>query len=48
MKTDEAENDQFIRVAVKYLEDHPEDLHAQAAILIQAALREAFPCTEGN
>lgn len=45
---DEAENDQFIRVAVKYLEDHPAQLHIQAAISIQIALREAFPCEEGN
>ena len=43
-----AENEQIIRVIVKYLEDNPQNLHRRAASLIQLALLQAFPCTEGN
>ena len=45
---DQAEVDQLIRVAMKYLEDHPAQLHYNAAYALQVALREAFPCTEGD
>ena len=38
------ENDQLVRVVKKYLDEHPEDLHQSARILILFALREAFPC----
>jgi len=45
---DGANPDQFVRVAVKYLEDNPAQLHYNAAFSIHLALREAFPCTGGN
>ena len=43
-----ANPDQFIRVSIKYIEDNPAELHYNAAILVQIAFREAFPCTEGD
>jgi len=43
-----ASSDQFIRVVVQYLENHPADLHHTAAALVQRAFMEAFPCTEGE
>jgi len=39
-------NEQMIRVVVKYLENHPEQLHFDASILVLTALKEAFPCKE--
>lgn len=45
--TQEMQHIQLIRVAVKYLQDHPEQLHKPAAWLMVLAFREAFPC-EGN
>jgi hypothetical protein len=39
------ENRQAVRVVVKYLEDHPEDLHLGDGTLVQLALQNAFPCT---
>ncbi|MDT8281728.1 MAG: Rap1a/Tai family immunity protein [Gammaproteobacteria bacterium] len=35
---------QATRVVVKYLKDHPEDLHQRDTRLIVTALTEAFPC----
>lgn len=36
--------DQQVRVVVKYLRDHPEDLHHPRAILVFEALKTASPC----
>ena len=36
--------DQIIRVVVKYLRDHPEDLHHPRSALMYFALKTAFPC----
>ena len=38
------ENEQVIRIVVKYLNDHPEHLHEQARMGAIIALRLAFPC----
>ncbi len=35
---------QAIRVIVKYLKEHPEDLHHNAMLLTNLALKSAFPC----
>ncbi len=35
---------QAVRVVVKYLQDHPEQLHARGIVLAVAALQKAFPC----
>jgi len=35
---------QAARIVVKYLKEHPGDLHANGVILTVAALKEAFPC----
>ncbi len=36
--------DQMIKVVIKYLENHPEQLHLPAANVIYLALDDAFPC----
>ena len=35
---------QITKVVVKYLNDHPQQLHYTAVSMIAAALHEAFPC----
>lgn len=35
---------QTIRIVVKWMEDHPEQLDLPGAILVQRSMREAFPC----
>jgi hypothetical protein len=32
------------RVVVKYLQDHPEELHMKNSTLVETALAKAFPC----
>jgi hypothetical protein len=39
---------QIVRVFVKYLKEHPNDLHKPAALLFWKALSEAFPCPESQ
>ena len=41
---DGMKHNQSIRVVVKFLEDHPEILHAPAMALIVGAYAKAFPC----
>jgi hypothetical protein len=41
---EDVQAEQVIRVAVKYLNDHPEKLHLNRAALTKAALKQAFPC----
>jgi hypothetical protein len=36
---------QVIRIVLKFLKDHPERLHERADLLIDDALRQAFPCS---
>ena len=43
-----AEFNQAVPLVVKYLEAHPDDLHYRADSAVQLALREAFPCAEGE
>jgi len=40
------DNIQLVRVIVKYLENHPEELPNKSTLLVLAALKEAFPCEE--
>lgn len=37
---------QAARIVVKYLRDHPEELHKKDSVLTFVALRAAFPCTK--
>ena len=37
---------QLIRIIVKNLKEHPEELHHPAPVLVLNALNKAFPCTE--
>jgi hypothetical protein len=39
-----ADNDQFIRVVLKYLNDNPATLNYPAAALVSRAIVAAFPC----
>jgi Rap1a immunity proteins len=41
---DAISNEQAIKVAIKYLQDHPAKLHLTANYLIRLSLQEAFPC----
>jgi hypothetical protein len=43
---DQATSAQFVRVIVKYLEDHPADLHKRSWTLANLALIQAFPCKQ--
>jgi hypothetical protein len=40
----DADNDQLIRIAVKYLNDNPAKLHNPAGTLVLSAMIDAFPC----
>lgn len=37
-------NEQFIRILLKYLDQHPEKLHLPAAQLVYDAMQDVFPC----
>jgi hypothetical protein len=37
---------QLIKVVVKHMQEHPENLHFTATSLVLTGLREAFPCDE--
>ena len=39
-------NGQSARISLKYLRDHPEELHEQSSVLAFKALQAAFPCTK--
>lgn len=41
---DNVDNGQILLVFVKYLEDHPEELHKAATLLFVEAMGRAFPC----
>ncbi len=41
---DNITNDQIMKVFVKYLDDHPEELHKPAAVLLVESMEKAFPC----
>ena len=45
---DGVSSDQLVRVVIKYLEDHPAELHEQELVLTVLAFREAFPCPEAE
>jgi hypothetical protein len=37
-------NDQVVRIVVKWLQDHPQELHKGAESLVVCALHDSFPC----
>ncbi len=39
---------QLVRILVKYMKDHPEQLHESAVGLVARAFNEAFPCNDEN
>jgi hypothetical protein len=39
------ERGQVVRVVVKYVKEHPEQLHLPAVVLTKTALVNAFPCS---
>ncbi len=40
----ESTNGQLLQIFIKYLDDHPEELHKPAALLLVQSLQKAFPC----
>ena len=36
--------EEFVKVILKYGDDHPEDMHRAAAVLVVKALARAYPC----
>jgi Rap1a immunity proteins len=45
-RPDNATNGQVIKIARKYLDDHPEELNQSAQSLVHHSLIKAFPCTK--
>lgn len=43
----EAERGQLVRVVVRYMNDHPEELHKDKVVLVMGAFSAAFPCKQG-
>jgi hypothetical protein len=43
---DEATNGQMLRIVVRYLDEHPEELHLPFQILAWRALSGAWPCSK--
>ena len=43
---DAIENGQAARIVVKYLKEHPDQLHQDDALLAISALRQAYPCSK--
>jgi Ssp1 endopeptidase immunity protein Rap1a len=41
---DAADNEQMIRITLKYIRNNPEEAHKTTAVLIVEAVRVAFPC----
>ena len=41
----DASDGQLVKVVTKYLNEHPEELHTDAAGLVANALQDAFPCS---
>jgi hypothetical protein len=41
---DSVNSEQAIRVFVKYSDDHPEELHKSAPLVVWEAMHQAFPC----
>ena len=39
---------QQARIVLKYLQDHPEEIHQRNAILVDKALSKAFPCHDND
>ena len=39
---------QAVRIIVKYMQEHPEDLHQDAVAIAVVALGQAFPCPHGK
>src|SRR5262245_3291613 len=44
----QATTEQLGKVFLKYMDQHPEDLHRDAGAMVAAALRNAFPCGAAN
>ncbi len=43
---DEVTTGQETRVVLRYLQEHPEELHLDNAVLVERALAKAFPCAK--
>jgi hypothetical protein len=43
---DDVRSEQVIRVFMKYSDDHPEELHKSAPLVVWEAMHQAFPCAK--
>jgi hypothetical protein len=43
--SDGVDNGQLVRIALKYIRDHPEEDHKLSAVLLVFSWQAAFPCT---
>ena len=43
-RPDDVENDQLVRVGLKYVRENPEKAHEETAWIVMWAMRKAFPC----
>ena len=41
----QVEIDQLVQIALKYMNDHPEELHKKGITILESAFRQAFPCS---
>lgn len=42
----DVKSEQAIRVFMKYSDDHPEELHKGAPLVVWEAMHQAFPCSK--
>jgi hypothetical protein len=45
---DDVKKEQVIRVFMKYSDDHPEELHKAAPVVVWEAMHQAFACAVGK
>ncbi len=41
----QVEIDQLVKIAIKYMNDHPEELHKKGITVLDSAFSQAFPCS---
>ena len=39
------ETNQLVKIAIKYMNDHPEELNKKGITILDSAFRQAFPCS---
>jgi hypothetical protein len=39
---------QLVQIAIKYMNDHPDELHKKGLTILESAFSQAFPCSANN